>query len=70
MTGWREGSGYHIRLFYQGPDQRLHYPNYSSTDPGWNKVPTILDQLEFPAAGNTSLVAATSMESREIVRFA
>ncbi|KAK8097477.1 hypothetical protein PG984_016616 [Apiospora sp. TS-2023a] len=68
VTGWREGAGFHIRLFYQGPDQRLRYSNYSSTETGgWNKQPTLLDQLEFPAAVNTSLAAGTSMESREIM---
>ncbi|KAK8084125.1 hypothetical protein PG996_002906 [Apiospora saccharicola] len=68
VTGWREGAGFHIRLFYQGPDQRLRYSNFSTTDPGgWNKQPTLLDQLEYPAGDNTSLAAGTSMESREIM---
>ncbi|KAK8043905.1 hypothetical protein PG994_012743 [Apiospora phragmitis] len=67
VTGWREGTAYHIRLFYQGPDQLLRYSNYTSTEPGWTKQPTLLDQLEYKAGVNTSLAAATSMESKEIM---
>ncbi|KAK8036560.1 hypothetical protein PG991_001697 [Apiospora marii] len=68
VTGWREGAGYHIRLFYQGPDQRLRYSTFASTEPdGWDAHPTLLDQLEYPAADNTSLAAATSVESKEVM---
>ncbi|KAK6863522.1 hypothetical protein PG995_000050 [Apiospora arundinis] len=66
VTGWREGSGYHIRLFYQGPDQQLRYSNYSSTDPAWSDRPTLLDQLQYKPGVNTSLAAATSVESTTI----
>ena len=63
VTGWREGSGYHIRLFYQGPDQVLRFSNCSSTEAGWNKQPTLLDEMEYKAKPNTSLAAATSVEN-------
>lgn len=69
VTGWREGDDFHIRLFFQGPDQRLRYVSYASAAPGWSARPTLLDQLEFPAAENTSLAAATSVESKEVVGF-
>ncbi|KAK8087580.1 hypothetical protein PG997_002541, partial [Apiospora hydei] len=70
-TGWRDGPDFHIRLFYQGPDQLLRYSNFSSKeDGGWGaRRPVLLDQMEYKAAVNTSLAAATSVESREIVRF-
>ncbi|KAK8054824.1 hypothetical protein PG993_000051 [Apiospora rasikravindrae] len=70
VTGWRDGQDYHIRLFYQGPDQLLRYSNFSSNeDGGWSvRRPTLLDQMERKAGVNTSLAAATSVESKEIVR--
>ncbi|KAK7941601.1 uncharacterized protein PG986_013988 [Apiospora aurea] len=71
VTGWRDGPDFHIRLFYQGPDQLLRYSNFSSReDGGWGaRRPVLLDQLEHKAAVNTSLAAAASVESREIVRL-
>ncbi|KAK8126926.1 uncharacterized protein PG998_002685 [Apiospora kogelbergensis] len=66
VTGWREGAGYHVRLFYQGPDQQLRYSTYSSTDPAWNGQPTLLDQMEHKPGVNASLAAATSVESKDI----
>lgn len=62
VTGWRDGGANYIRLFYQGPDQLLRFSNYSNTESGWNKNPTLLDQMEYKAKANTSLAAATSVE--------
>ncbi|KAK7923607.1 hypothetical protein PG985_007678 [Apiospora marii] len=65
VTGWREYSAYHIRLFYQGPDQLLRFSNRSSMEPGWHDTPTLLDEMEYKARPNTSLAAAASVENAD-----
>ncbi|KAK8087599.1 hypothetical protein PG997_002560 [Apiospora hydei] len=64
VTGWREGAGYYIRLFYQGPDQQLRFSNYSTAETDWYP-PVVLDQMEYAPRNNTSLAASTSLDGRE-----
>lgn len=61
-TGWREGSAYHLRLYYQGPDQMLRYSNTTSGAPAWTE-PVLLDSLRTPPRANTSLAAAVDIGS-------
>ncbi|KAK6859690.1 hypothetical protein PG995_003326 [Apiospora arundinis] len=65
VTGWRDGSSYRIRLFYQDPDDRLRYSEYSGTDSAWNHKSTLLDSLPYKPAVNTSLAASTMVNGND-----
>lgn len=65
VTGWRESPGYHIRLFYQGPDQHLRFSNYSTTEADWYP-PVLLDQMDVAPRDNTFLAASTSLDDENV----
>jgi hypothetical protein len=52
-TGWRYGSDFKIRIFYQGPDNAVRYSNYDSLFKTWS-VPVT---LSTSAMTNTPLAA-------------
>lgn len=61
-TGWRDGTNYRIRLFYQGQDQKLRSSSYASNESAWSD-PVSLSGVEHPAATDTMLGAAVSVQS-------
>lgn len=63
VTGWREGSKTHMRLFYQGPDQKLRYSNRTGDGADAWTAPVVLDDLSYAPAVNTSLAASVSLET-------
>ena len=56
VTGWRDGSAFNIRLFYQGADDALRMLTYSSATDDWS-APLALPNLQ--AKKGTALAAAT-----------
>lgn len=65
VTGWRDGSNYRIRLFYQGQDQKLRMSTYASNESSWSD-PIALTGLEYAAADNTALAASTTVENSPV----
>jgi hypothetical protein len=65
VTGWRDGSNYRIRLFYQGPDQKLRSSSYASNESTWSD-PTTLSGVEYAASNDTMLGASVSVESSTV----
>lgn len=61
VTGWRDGGVARIRIFYQGPDQKLRTSWYANNESSWSD-PIVLTELEYEASANTSLAAACSLE--------
>ncbi|KAH6653345.1 hypothetical protein BKA67DRAFT_569236 [Truncatella angustata] len=62
VSGWRDGSVYRIRLFYQGQDQRLRMSTYASNESSWSD-PISLTGLEYAAGDDTPLAASDSVQS-------
>lgn len=62
VTGWRDGSNYRVRLFYQGQDQKLRMSTYASNETTWSE-PVTLTGLEYAANDNTALAASTTVEN-------
>lgn len=60
-TGWRDGGVARIRIFYQGPDQKLRTSWYANNETSWSD-PIVLTELEYETSANTSLAAACSLE--------
>ncbi|KAI1843451.1 hypothetical protein JX265_013333 [Neoarthrinium moseri] len=65
VTGYRDGSNYRMRLFYQGPDQKLRVSSYASNESSWSD-PIVLTGLEHAAGENTPLAASLSVESTPV----
>lgn len=61
-TGWHDNGNYRIRLYYQGPDQKLRFSSFSSNETTWES-PVLLTGLEYAAGNNTKLAAGLSLES-------
>ncbi|KAH8895493.1 hypothetical protein GQ53DRAFT_856145 [Thozetella sp. PMI_491] len=55
VAGWRTGPDFQIRLFYQGPDDRLRFNIFDTAIGAWGK-PNVLDNIKA-AASNTPLAA-------------
>ncbi|KAF2998099.1 hypothetical protein E8E14_004578 [Neopestalotiopsis sp. 37M] len=67
-TGWRDGGVARIRIFYQGPDQKLRTSWYANNETSWSD-PTILTDLQYEPGTNTSLTASCSVEVETAVQY-
>lgn len=63
VTGWREGSAYSVRLFYQGQDDVVRMLNYSSATGQWS-APLALSSV--PAKKESPLAAGTYLGNQPV----